>query len=400
MRRALVMLILVALAVAGCSGGSKRASTATAPAAATQVGTPPSPPGVTPTVPPATIEAIDTTVAGARTAVAQEQQADLVAVRDCLADVTGDLQRTSSLLDGCLNAGEGGFTLAPVPGDVPLIIVEHPGNPGTCRSTDVIVWRGADAWQSQLLTPLLPDPVDDRLLGGATSLYGALQRRPADLIREGAVGHTTLLSVLALTASCGSGPSMEVLLFALDGGTWHLAWDPRGSEMTTLTDATAEFADASGIDHVHLRGDLWGVGPAGGIFHESHPGPHRISDQAWTLDKERYVLSSSTVEPSAYATLVNFIYALSTDDDAGATKLLADASLLGTAKRLGLTQRPLGQQWSTNLDSMTVCCGPIHIFSGPEWHGGPPQPIVVTFVQRDGDWLISRIDVDLSTPVH
>jgi hypothetical protein len=89
--------------------------------------------------------------------------------------------------------------------------------------------------------------------------------------------------------------------------------------------------------------------------------------------------------------LVNFIYALSTGDDDGASKLVADALLLDTARRLGLVQRPVGQDWDTNLDATTECCGPIHILSGPQHKNGPPQPVVVTFRQQSGDWMITDI---------
>ncbi len=111
--------------------------------------------------------------------------------------------------------------------------------------------------------------------------------------------------------------------------------------MSTLSDSSADFADATGTEHLHVRGELWWVAgdPAGQIFYESHPGPHRVEDQTWTRTGDRYVLSSSSVEPSAYNTLVSFIYRLSTGDDGWAAQLMADTSLLDAAKRLGLAQR-------------------------------------------------------------
>lgn len=384
MRGADVALIVTAVMLAACAGGSKHASTPTATPIAESISPPtaalPAPTDGTPTPWPTT----------------QEDAVIEQTVRDCMRGLPDELSAASGALHACLNQGEAGFTIAAVPADVPVIVVERAGDPGLCRSDDFILWRDGGEWRLQFATALLPDPVDERLLGGATTLGGVSKQSPTDLVREATDDQTTLLSVLALTASCGSGPSMEVLLFALDGGTWRRAWDPRGSAMTTVTDASAEFADASGIGRIRVRGALWGT--PGDIFHESHPGPHRYMDQSWELDGFRYTLTAASIRPSAYNTLVNFAYAISTGNDASATKLLADASLLETAKQLGLIQQPLGKQWLTNLEANTECCGPIHILSGPQWNGGPPQPVVVSFVQRGSDWLISSIEVDAATP--
>ncbi|HEY7801686.1 MAG TPA: RNA polymerase subunit sigma-24, partial [Dehalococcoidia bacterium] len=41
---------------------------------------------------------------------------------------------------------------------------------------------------------------------------------------------------------------------------------------------------------------------------------------------------------------------------------------------------------------------PIHILSGPDWPSGPPQPTLVTFVQRNGAWLIASLTAEPPEP--
>jgi len=374
MRRAMMLAIGAAL-LAACASGPSKSRTAT--------------PAVTETggaVTPAATSAVTPVPTTAEDAGMEQT------VRACMTPaLPDDTAGAESRLDACLNRGEAGFVVAPVGGPLPVVLIERPGDPGMCRSVDFIAWRTGGEWRLQFATPLLPDPIDDRLLGPAT--FPGNARVPAAMLaRVVSDAGSTLMTVLSSTATCGSGPRMYPLLVALKGDAWQLAWDPRGSELTTLSDSRTDFVDASGIDHVHVRGALWGsADPAGTIFAESHPGPHRYVDQTWTRDGQRYVLSASQVEPSAYNTLVNFVYRLSIGDEAGAAKPLADPSLIDAAKRLGLIQQPLGRRWTINPDPDAWVRGPIHILSGPEWNGGPPQPVVVTFEQREGHWLISGI---------
>ncbi len=382
------MVAITALLLAACSGGSGGATSGepspTSGAALTRAtAAASSPPPVTPT--PLSATPFPTTT---------EDSVMEATVRECMQGLPDGLPDASNALDTCLNRGEGGFIVAEVTGDVPAVLVERPGEPGLCRSDDFVVWRSDAAWSLQFVTPLLPDPIDDRLLG--TAVFPT-KLAPAGLVREATDGGTALLSVLALTNSCGSGPRSQPVLFALSGQAWQLAWDPRGSALTTLSDSRSDFADAAGINSIHVRGELWGGDAAGSIFYEAHPGPHRIVDQTWQRDGQRYRLAGSETEPSAYNTLVTFVYLLSSGDDSGAAKLLADQALIRTAKQLGLVQGPIGQAWVMNLDPSTQCCGPIHILSGPQWRTGPPQPVVVTFVHRGNDWLISSIDADHTT---
>jgi hypothetical protein len=367
-------LAISAVLLVACAGGSPKPRAATPAATETSVAATPA---------PRAAKQVPTTAEDAFL----EKDA-----RDCITPgFPDDTPGATSGLDACLNRGEGGYHVVGIEGGLPLILVERLEDPGLCRAHSVIVWM-KEGWHIQNATVLLPDPVNDRLLGQYSVPPFADSPQPSAIARQTNEGDALVLSVLVGVASCGSGPGTVPMLFALNGDTWHLAWDPRGTELETLTDPRADFADTSGIEHIHVRGAMWcSADPAGKIFAESHPGPHRYADETWTRDGERYVLSASRIEPSAYNTLLNFVDRLSTGDDAAAQKFLADVTLLETAKRLGLVQQPLGQQWVTNLDPTTECCGPIHILSGPEWKNGPPQPIVVTFEQRGADWLVASI---------
>ncbi|MGQ9674545.1 MAG: hypothetical protein ACUVX1_02605 [Chloroflexota bacterium] len=49
--------------------------------------------------------------------------------------------------------------------------------------------------------------------------------------------------------------------------------------------------------------------------------------------------------PGAYATLVDFVYALSNSDEAVAYSLVVDKALLAVGRQLGMVQQPIGQKW-------------------------------------------------------
>jgi hypothetical protein len=155
--------------------------------------------------------------------------------------------------------------------------------------------------------------------------------------------------------------------------------------MAALAHTQAQFV-GEGIDNIKVTGSSWNLrDPQREIFHESNPGPHRYFDETWTLTGDEYVLAEKHVRPSAYNTLVEFVYRLSTGNEPGAATLVTDETLEETAKRLGLVQNPLGQEWLTNLDRNTVCCGPIQVLEGSA------AGVVVSFVQQGDNWLISDI---------
>lgn len=96
--------------------------------------------------------------------------------------------------------------------------------------------------------------------------------------------------------------------------------------------------------------------------------------------------SAETV-PSAYATLVMFLYDLAHGDDAGARALVTDAALVNTARSLGLDGWK-GKYWllacpNTGGSGCGWDSGPVSFYQGP--------PVAISFVEQDGQWLISDI---------
>ena len=314
-------------------------------------------------------------------------------IRACLPGLPETAEAAAEMLDGCLNRGEGGFAVAPVEGTLPVVLAGHVYEPGNCWSAGYVLWRTDRDWRIQWLTPLLPDWIDTHLLG-ALREPGVRRLAPTDIARQAVDGGQTLMTVLAEGASCGSGPFTAPLLFRLAGDRWELAWDPRGTQITQLSDAYSRFV--TGEDEIDVSGALWmglagSVGPA--IFSESHPGPHRYEDQTWVRKGDGYVFLDSRIEPSAYETLYNFIFAISRGEEtAAANKFVTDPALVDRAIGLGLKQQPLGQGWMlTTFDGHTECCGPIAFSARRAGADGALQTVVVSFVQRGEAWLISSI---------
>ncbi|MDI6893798.1 MAG: hypothetical protein QME70_04160 [Bacillota bacterium] len=86
----------------------------------------------------------------------------------------------------------------------------------------------------------------------------------------------------------------------------------------------------------------------------------------------------------AYATLVEFVAALSTGTEARARELVADAVLVDEGRRLGLLQLPLGQRWMLSFpDPAAETAGPLTILDGPA------AGVTISFVGRGNAWPIA-----------
>ena len=358
------------LLVAASCGGPKAAAppTATVPSGSpTAAGTAPSPPGLSTPVPPDEVERL---------------------VHDCLASISsGGITQAAQEMKVCLDDSSlaereryGARTFG-VEGELPVMLLGLLGP--DCRFTyEYIAWRSSSGWQLQYMTSQLP--------ACQYTLFGRASSGPAAL--EAGTPDGTRLAVIDSAPCCGSAPGASLVLFQLDADGLRIVWDGARSEMAKLSHGEVEFA-GDGIDLINVGGDSWFYpDDKKDIFHESNPGPHRHFQETWALRSDGYVLAEQRVVPSAYNTLVELIYRLSTGDEAGAAGLLADPALIAKAKALGLVQAPLGQGWDTNLDPQTECCGPIHILEGP------PQQVTVLFTHYDRDWLISDIKPEQYRP--
>jgi len=236
-----------------------------------------------------------------------------------------------------------------------------------------VVWRSRDVWHTQQLA-------SDAFSGGDIDFnyHGGVTDPP----REEATPRGVRVAMIAAPFSCGSGADMKnVLLFAFDGDAWRLGWSGAVGESVQF--------DGDGIDRILVSTYLW---QERGIFEESHVGPHRSETQAWRRHDDRYALEKTTNIPSPYATLVDFMQFLSADDDVGATGLLTERSLLETAKEAGLVQKPSGGEWGLAGWEQGDA---LRILKAQAYEGwprrGPPSTVLVRFLKRDGNWLISGI---------
>lgn len=185
----------------------------------------------------------------------------------------------------------------------------------------------------------------------------------------------------------GSGSPRPVFyLWRLKESGWQVLW--RSDESLKWRNSHGELNFVGlGLEEFTLKNDSWGVGDGKDeIFHESNPGPHRYFLDTWQRVNDHYELKEARTLPSAYNTLVELVYCLSTGKEKGAEKLVTSVSLLGQAKRYGLVQKPLGQRWSlTFKEALAEQTGPFTITSGPA------AGVTVEFTQRNGQWLVGKI---------
>jgi len=190
------------------------------------------------------------------------------------------------------------------------------------------------------------------------------------------------------SATGGSGSPVPVykVLRLGDDGKWRTVWSSPKTEWYN-SHGRLTFA-GHGISEIILEGDSWLCGDGKDeIFHESNPGPHRYFQSTWARQGDGYVLKENKVIPSAYNTLVEFVYALSTGQDAEAEKWVADKALVEKAKQMELVQNPLGQSWMLAFkDSAAERLGPLKIESGPA------EGVEISFIEKDGQFLISKIN--------
>lgn len=183
----------------------------------------------------------------------------------------------------------------------------------------------------------------------------------------------------------GSAPYLHYQLMRLDGNEWKALWASPGSPQWRGIHGQVSFS-GRGLEEMRVHYSSWNADDAKAhLFHESNPGPHRYFDAIWTRHGEGYERTSEVVTPSAYATLVDFVYALSTGDEAAASSLVADSNLVARGQQLGLAQQPIGQRWLIDLNSPEVeRDGPITIVHGPA--------VRVSFVKSGEAVLISAVE--------
>ena len=199
------------------------------------------------------------------------------------------------------------------------------------------------------------------------------------------------LAVVYDGAFGGSGSPQPVFyLWRLEDGCWRAVWRSDESRRWRNSHGELKFSGTgtgTGAAEFTLASDSWlAADGKEKIFQESNPGPHRRFLDIWQRKGDRYELKEARTLPSAYNTLVELVYNLSTGQEQEAAKLVADPGLVEQAKKSGLVQNPPGQGWVLDLnDPRAEQTGPLTVKSGPA------AGVTVEFSERDGRWLVSKI---------
>lgn len=204
-------------------------------------------------------------------------------------------------------------------------------------------------------------------------------------------------TVIYDSAATGSGSPRPVLyLLRLEGQPlpvlWRILWRSPGAPTLWRNSHGQIRFTGPDLTEFTLEGDSWSVGDGrDNIFQEANPGPHRRFLDTWQRDGDAFRRVRTRTLPSAYATLVELIYDLSTGRDDEAVKLVTHPELLDWARALVLTQEPVGQRWQLDL----AAPGPSPEQRGPlTITSGPAAGVTVTFLEKDGQFLVNGFKKD------
>ncbi len=177
-------------------------------------------------------------------------------------------------------------------------------------------------------------------------------------------------------------------LFRKEEGKWTKIWaSPKNSWRNS--DGSITFIGEGISEFVIKSSSFCYMDSRTGIFLESNTGPRRWFLDTWIRQGDEYVIKTADTVPSAYNTLVEFIYSISVGDNKTAAGCVAEKELVSKATRLGLAQKPPGQEWGIENDGNDMT-GPLTVVVKSE--KTPLQRrIEFSFVNRDGRYLISAI---------
>jgi tetratricopeptide (TPR) repeat protein len=243
-----------------------------------------------------------------------------------------------------------------------------------------IYWIQSGQLKSQVLYSV------DAFNHGLDASRAVLQARLAHKLDGGENRYPELGVVYDSTYGGSGNPQPVFYLWQLRDSRWQVLWRSDENHSWRNSRGKLNFT-GPGLEEFTLESDSWLVNDGKDtIFHESNLGPHRRFLDTWQRKNDHYERKETRTLPSAYNTLVELIYCLSTGREEEAAKLVADAGLLRQAKEYGLTQEPFGQGWLLDLSGPQVeQSGPLTVTNGPA------AGVVVEFVEQNGQWLIKMI---------
>lgn len=197
------------------------------------------------------------------------------------------------------------------------------------------------------------------------------------------------LALLQETCHTETGRNCHIILhlYRLEDRFWQEVWTAEIASEGVQREATWSFV-GDGIDILSVQSTSVNQDdPRSQIFIESSIGPHRSFLDTWQKQGTAYVRIDRQVRPSAYNTLVEFLYALKTGGNASAWT--SDPGLITLARQLDLAA--IGEHpedmWLERPSG------------GPFPEAGPltvhfrQQRIIFLFVFRDGQYLLDAIQV-------
>ncbi|MDI6601563.1 MAG: tetratricopeptide repeat protein [Thermoanaerobacteraceae bacterium] len=182
-----------------------------------------------------------------------------------------------------------------------------------------------------------------------------------------------------------SAPKPYYIVMRLTDDRWKLVWRPPVYKWRN-SHGIITF-NGPGLNSIILQGDSWRLNDGKGrIFNEESSGPHRHFTDTWERNGDSYKLVDARTIPSAYNTLVEFIYRLSTGREDATKTLVVDQDIIEKAKELNLIQPGLNERWSLELDGQEAeTKGPLKILDGPA------AGVTFIFEQSGENWLIKDI---------
>lgn len=266
------------------------------------------------------------------------------------------------------------------------VLVVTLASPGQ-TAAHAIVWRDDGRLRSQLI-PVTAEP---GAAGGRR--FATPSSAVIHAVHQTRDGQRELGIVYDATAYGSGSPTARFVLLRLEDEEWRVVWDAGDVPDWRGSHGRVEFPQDD-LSELVVRSDSWSEGgdALSGVTHESNPGPHRYFVDTWVREGDRYIRTSAETVPSPYATLVEFLYALGTNDEARAQRQVTDAALVERARSFGL-DGALGQHWLITCANGIECGKTESIRFDPQQTQGEPQAVVF-FEEQDGRWLISDIQPD------
>ena len=252
------------------------------------------------------------------------------------------------------------------------------GDPAAVYEAHLISWRRPDNGEVRNQVFYTADAVEH----GMTNTFEVTAARISGVDKE-----KREMGVIYDTAASGSGsPIPTYYLFRLEQDVWRILWrSPVEGSVWRAFHGRINLPE-HGLGALTVTGELWTTDGQGNVFAEANPGPHRRFQDRWERAGNTYKRVKAAIIPSAYNTLVEFTWNLSTGEESQAARLVTDKSLVQKAKDAGMVQSPPGQGWILDFtDETQLERGPFKILSGPA------TGATVSFKKVGSQWLISSI---------